>query len=71
MRKEMKQRVENEDVRKALGLDERVKTVDLGDCVFCGQQIDLHSFRDLKAIRKFRIDGPCQECQDEMANEGK
>lgn len=38
----------------------------MAKCPFCGQEIDINSFKDELSLKEFKISGLCQECQDDF-----
>ncbi len=43
----------------------------MNECIWCGEEIDIESFRNEISRREYRISRFCQECQDKTFGEDK
>jgi hypothetical protein len=61
----------NKDIMRQAGFGKEVDMVEAGLCPFCGQKVDVNSFRDEVSKKEFHISGMCQKCQDKTFSPGK
>ncbi|MBD36251.1 MAG: hypothetical protein CL512_05730 [Actinobacteria bacterium] len=45
---------------------DRKENIKAKQCVFCGTQVELDSFKDEVSLKEFHISGMCQPCQDKV-----
>lgn len=60
----------NKTIMRAVGMDKEVNAVEVGDCPFCGERVDVAHFRDSLSKKEFTISGLCQACQDDVFGKG-
>ena len=52
-------------ITSIFGFD-RKENIKAKQCVFCGTQVELDSFKDELSLKEFHISGMCQPCQDKV-----
>jgi hypothetical protein len=56
----------NKKIMNSFGFDKEVKSVEMGQCPFCKEKINMENFEDELSLKEFKISGLCQSCQNKF-----